>query len=305
MHHNRNPSECLDYYCDAGNGCGQSCAEIDIQEGNKFSWRSSLHGSGDYDGLGKGVGGGGADWSGPRDWSTAEYGPNASCIDTSKPFQVEAGFPADADCQLIAMEITLSQATRSDCKLKLAIDSYAGMAEMSKALAAGMTPVVNYWNSADMLWMDGKGADGQGPCGTDKPDQCSNRTKFSNFSVVAIPGSKCKAKLTNQVPAWPQVVETDAKESIVTTTTFLPTTTTLLTGKGIGGFAVTGPFGFLAGVVCVALIYVVMVYIRRRQSHQTSEKPTRRTLQRMVTSSNSSLASLEPIAEQRELEQQA
>merc|ERR1719150_2502727 len=106
MHQNSQPSECSDYYCDANNVCGQSCAEIDIQEGNKFSWHSTLHGEVDHGGLGKGIGGGGAGWSGPRDWSTAEYGPGASCIDTSKPFQVEVGFPADAACQLLAMEQT-------------------------------------------------------------------------------------------------------------------------------------------------------------------------------------------------------
>jgi hypothetical protein len=186
----------------------------------------------------------------------------------------------------MAMEITLSQATRSDCKLKLAIGSYSGMAEMSKALAAGMTPIVSYWKSADMLWFDGKGVDGQGPCETDNPDQCSKRTKFSNFSIEAIPGSKCSAKLTNQQPTEP-----------VTTTTFMAveTTTTLVVAEGVGGFNIqAGSFGFLAGGLSVLLAFAVSGQlrdsIRSRQAQKTSQKQER-TLQR-VTSSQNSLASL-------------
>merc|ERR1712109_183424 len=145
------------------------------------------------------------------------------------PFQVDVEFPADANCNLLGMEITLSQAAQSDCKLKLPIYSYHSMHELSQALAAGMTPIVSYWNSADMLWMDGKGADGQGPCATDRPGACGKSTKFSNFSVAAIPGTMCKAKLTNQQPAEPDLVDlvTDApaeeSTAAATTTTFLAT----------------------------------------------------------------------------------
>jgi len=53
------PSECSDFYCDANNVCGQSCVGIDIQEGNKCSWHSTLHGKADPGGLGTGIGGGG------------------------------------------------------------------------------------------------------------------------------------------------------------------------------------------------------------------------------------------------------
>ena len=305
MHQNSHKSECSDYYCDANNVCGESCAEIDIQEGNKFSWHSTLHSKWDRFGVGKGVGGGGADWSGSRDWSTSEYGPGATCIDTSKPFQVEVAFPADSHCQLVGMEITLSQKARSDCKLKVAVDNYWGMPELSKALAAGMTPIVSYWNSDDMLWMDGKGADGQGPCARDRPDECGKRTKFSNFSVAAIPGTACKAKLTYQQPAEPDLLVTDAPEArtktITTPTTTMlkastvtnampittTTTTTLLASagiadRGVGSFevpiGVVGTLGFLAGALSVSIVVVVMGYIRSRQSQK---------MQRTLPSSNS------------------
>jgi len=301
MRQNSNPSECHDYYCDANNVCGQSCAEIDVQEGNKFSWHSTLHGKRDHGGLGKGIGGGGAGWNGPRDWLTSEYGPAASCVDTSKPFQVEVAFPADGSCQLMAMEITISQADRSDCELKLAIDNYGGMPEMTAALTAGMTPIVSYWKSADMLWMDGKGADGQGACAADKPDDCGKWAKFSNFSVSAIAGSACVSKLTDQEPAKPGLSET---ESMATTTSPMASEDTI--GKGVGSFdiplQVVAPLGFIAGALSTSLLYVVMGYIRNRQSQQVPQTPQMRTLQHSMASSNS-LMSQAIIVEQREAEQ--
>ena len=317
-----------DYYCDANNVCGQSCAEIDIQEANKLSWHSTLHSMHDKIGVGKGVGGGGVGWSGPRDWSTSEYGPGASCINTSKPFQVEVAFPADANCQLVGMEITLSQVARSDCELKLAIHNYWGMPELTKALAAGMTPIVSYWNSADMFWMDGKGADGQGPCARDSPDSCGKSTKFSNFSVSAIPGTACKAKLTDQQPAEPDLLVTDApdvlltdasvKESTTTMptttmpTTTMPTTTMTMTtttttpplsstgiaDRGAGSFEVpigmvrTLGLGFLAGALFMSIVFVVVGFIRSRQSQK---------MKQTLPSSNSlvSMASARELAQQQ------
>ena len=38
-----------------------------------------------------------------------------------------------------------------------------------------------------MLWMDGKGADGLGPCETDDPSQCSATVQFSDFTVESLP----------------------------------------------------------------------------------------------------------------------
>jgi hypothetical protein len=306
MHQNREASECSDYYCDANNVCGQSCAEIDIQEGNKFSWHTTLHAKTDHGGVGKGYGGGGANWNGPRDWSSSTYGPGASCIDTMVPFQVEVAFPADASCQLTAMEVTLSQAARSDCQLKVAIDKYDGMPEMSAALSAGMTPIASYWASADMLWMDGKGADGMGACASDSPHECGKQTTFSKFSVESIPGSACVVQLTSQGPAKPAKPAEPAAAPATKTTT---TTAFIVDEGGDSVFQVpprlVGPLGFLAGALCAALPLTAFGYFQKQGMERVADAATtQRTFQTSSMNSNS-LMSMASIAEMQESEQQA
>mmetsp|Transcript_45065 Transcript_45065/g.130395 ORF Transcript_45065/g.130395 Transcript_45065/m.130395 type:complete len:418 (-) Transcript_45065:237-1490(-) len=195
---NDRPSECGDHYCDANDVCGESCAEIDIQEGNRFSWHSTLHGSVDHTGLGKGYGGGGPGWSGPRDWDAAHFGPKGKCVDTDAPFEVSVSFPVDGQGKLSSMDVTLSQAGR-DCPLKISISGYSAMAELDAALSAGMTPIVSYWSSDEMLWMDGKGMDGQGPCAEDLPSRCGSAVSFSGFSVT--PAFPATATTTAASPA--------------------------------------------------------------------------------------------------------
>jgi len=183
MRQNKHKSECGDHYCDANNVCGESCTEIDIQEGNRFSWHSTLHGSTDHVGVGKGYGGGGPGWNGPRDWSPTDFGPGGRCIDTNAPFEVSVSFPTDGAGKLKAMDLFLSQ-EGSECPLSIYIGDYGRMAELETALAAGMTPIVSYWSSAEMLWMDGKGMDNQGPCAQDFPDRCEEAVRFYGFSVT-------------------------------------------------------------------------------------------------------------------------
>lgn len=180
MRQNPQISTCSDYYCDANEVCGVSCAEIDIQENNKHAWHSTLHSATDHSGVGAGYGGGDS-WNGPRDFTSAQYGPGSACVDTLKPIEVEVAFPVDGTGHLQAMEVTLTQKGRR-CPLRMKIGDYANMAQLSDALAAGMTPVISYWKSGDMLWMDGKGADGLGPCAADT-QTCGAAVKFSNFHV--------------------------------------------------------------------------------------------------------------------------
>jgi hypothetical protein len=182
------------------------------------------------------------------------------------------------------MEITLSQAARSDCTQKLSMGDYSEMPELSKAFAAGMTPIVSYWLSADMDWTDGKGANGQRPCTKDSLDDCGERMKFSNFSVANIPGTVCNAKLTNQQPAEPGLVETNtsAKQSTMNATTLLASDDTA--EGAAGGFDVPrqmlGPLGyFLAGALFMSLAFEGMRFICCRQSQQMPETPRQRTWQ--------------------------
>mmetsp|Transcript_173585 Transcript_173585/g.422198 ORF Transcript_173585/g.422198 Transcript_173585/m.422198 type:complete len:409 (-) Transcript_173585:270-1496(-) len=264
---NDRPSECGDHYCDANDVCGESCAEIDIQEGNRFSWHSTLHGSVDHTGLGKGYGGGGPGWSGPRDWDAAHFGPKGKCVDTDAPFEVSVSFPVDGQGKLSSMDVTLSQAGR-DCPLKISISGYSAMAELDAALSAGMTPIVSYWASDDMLWMDGKGADGLGPCWKDLPDRCGDSVRFYDFSVT---------------PAFPATTGT-------TTTTANPPTATgggphVVRAFFLGAFSmmVTQVFGVLALWAAWTLWY------KRREDPVC---PSVSPLRRVVTGSSQSLLTL-------------
>lgn len=90
------------------------------------------------------------------------------------------------------MKVTLSQAGRS-CILQASVDKYYakgrdGMAELSRALAAGMTPVISYWSSRDMQWMDGVGRQGRGACLSDG-DVCPESVRFSSFAVEELRGA--------------------------------------------------------------------------------------------------------------------
>merc|ERR1712107_82984 len=59
-----------------------------------------------------------------------------------------------------------------------------GMAEMADALRAGMTPILSYWDSKNMLWLDGMGPDLKGPCRQDLVVPCpANGVHMYDFSV--------------------------------------------------------------------------------------------------------------------------
>lgn len=219
MRHNERLSKCSDYYCDANSVCGEACTEIDMQEANRYAWRSTVHSHRDPDGFGKGYGGGGYGWNGARDWTSTEYGPGAECIDTSEPFQVAISFPVNAHGKLAAMEVTLTQ-KGSPCPLSLTIDDYAGMDELSESLRAGMTPVISYWSSSELYWLDGQGADFKGPCAQEQPTGCAKSVRYYGFSVEshglvqsASPGhslvgksDSSKGRHKRHVPAEPQSV---------------------------------------------------------------------------------------------------
>jgi len=196
-------SSCNDYYCDANKVCDVGCAEVDIQEASKRAWHSTLHAADDGYGTGGGFGGG-ESWNGPRDFTAQEYGPGARCIDTMFPFQVAVSFPVQGG-KLQAMKVTLTQAGKG-CPLTVSIGQYDKMSEMGSAIAAGMTPVISYWKSRDMLWMDGKGKDGLGPCEIDG-QHCGESVKFYGFSVEDIPGQSPPPKPQTPLQTPPTAVK--------------------------------------------------------------------------------------------------
>merc|ERR1719433_2340853 len=87
------------------------------------------------------------------------------------------------------MEVELFQEGR-DCRLKKRVGDSAAVPELSEALRAGMTPVAAYRISQDMLWMDGKGSDGLGPCKSDNAmGTCGSTVRFSAFSMSRLGSS--------------------------------------------------------------------------------------------------------------------
>lgn len=184
---NSDPSTCGDYYCDANKVCGVRCTEIDIMEANRHAWLTTLHGSEDGMGKGDGLGGGKVDAlgkfveNGPRSFTKEQYGPGGGCVDTSMSFQVEASFPV-VNAVLQSVEVRLSQQGKP-CDLTLRVGDYSYMEELTQALWNGMTPMISYWKSKDLQWLDGAGVDGQGFC-TDETQSCSDSIRLSDFSVT-------------------------------------------------------------------------------------------------------------------------
>jgi len=180
LQHNDKLSNCSDYYCDANQVCGMKCAEVDIQEANEGAWRSTLHGRNDSVGRGAGFGG-----TGPhrRAFSAHDYGPGSRCIDTRHDFDVAASFPVDSNGKLKAMELQLTQAGKP-CDIFFSIDEYRDMDEVSEALRMGMTPIISYWRSKHMRWLDGTGKDGK-DCKADHPRECADYVKFYGFTIGA------------------------------------------------------------------------------------------------------------------------
>jgi hypothetical protein len=190
MRYNSDASQCGDYCCGAAQvkQCGVSCPTISLQDANQYAWSTSVHLSNDADGKSVGYGGG-SEKPGRRHWSDAEYGPQAKCIDTTWPFRVSVSFKEKFAGMLDRIEVTLSQEDRHDCTLKESITEYnfkkeSGLAEFSRILEKGVTPMLSYSGGEDMTWLDGVGADGKGPCVRDVPKMCPQSVKFYDFEVT-------------------------------------------------------------------------------------------------------------------------
>jgi len=174
LHQNAQPSKCGDYYCDACSVCGVACAEIDIQEANLYAFHSTTHLWDDPGGR-VGLRAGGKD----------NYGPGGLCIDTRKAFEVAVSFPLDQWGHLMAINVTLSQ-RGSSCPISGSVGHYLSkrrpaLKELEEALRGGMTPILSYWNSPTMLWLDGES------CPEDTPSLCADTAEFWDFSIENMP----------------------------------------------------------------------------------------------------------------------
>jgi len=184
-----------DPYCDAsGSWPGQveRCGEIDLFEGNKFGWHSTLHNKMDHPGQQGGFGGMQQQdmmyGTGPRDMTGDEYGPGGSIIDTEQPFHVAISFPQGPDGSLVDMIVMLYQdgkdtavewrvnkkreregldCSRTDCDncfskpgCEYGQEDLRSFADM---LSNGMT-VQSTWWGCDEPWLDGTLDDEEGGC---------------------------------------------------------------------------------------------------------------------------------------------
>jgi len=173
-----------------GRQCPLPCPGIVLQMANQYAWSSSLHARGDALGASTGFGGRVGNASG---WSAETYRPGSECIDTSWPFEVAVSFPVNEEGTLAAMEVILSQDGK-DCPLAGHVRWYDapngvdGIKELSELLSEGMTPVIEYVSSSDMMWLDGARGDGAGPCVRDAPEACADAVRFYGFAVEGLAG---------------------------------------------------------------------------------------------------------------------
>ena len=171
MRGNSNPGNCEgDYYCDANNVCGVRCDEVDLMEANTRAFHSAAHTL--YDGGGQASGYGG----GQHAFRNGQYGPAASTIDTMQPFRVHAFFGTSGG-SLTAIRMTLEQQGKT-LQFSMAPSWY--MRRLTASFEAGMTPVMSYWSSSQMDWLNSP------PCGrstSTMQDACGEVAVLSNMAI--------------------------------------------------------------------------------------------------------------------------
>jgi len=178
------------WYCDAQPTADSVCPEMDLMEANKHGWRTTAHSMYDASGQGDGVGNGKA-------FTSAQYGPGGSHVDTNQPFRASISFATDGKGRLI--DVLLSLAGKKTLTASVVPKDYA--LDFTFPLKAGMTPVISYWTAADMTWLDSMGYnatgvsyDGSGNDGCpwdwktgypadDNQDTCANAVSISDISL--------------------------------------------------------------------------------------------------------------------------
>jgi hypothetical protein len=136
MGYEPSPGDCEHYYCDANNGCGNRCDEIDLMEANRFAFHSVAHRYNDGGGRGDGFGG-------LKRNPGSSYGPGTSyTINTLLPFRVHCKF--DSASSLTNIQTTLEQEDRS---VSFSVASASYLASLDQSTKAGVTLVLSYWQA--------------------------------------------------------------------------------------------------------------------------------------------------------------
>merc|ERR1740121_971906 len=196
--------------CDASGSFPERCGEIDLMEGNKHSWHSTLHNPVDQAGQGGGIGGVGQPdqnfGAGPRDMTSAQYGPGGSVIDTEQPFNAAVSFPQKDDGSLADMVVILYQDGKDTAiewrvnkpradptrepPLTCEEDSCPNcfrkpgchykekdLKIFAQWLSQGMTPLSTYWDYPGNGWLDGAMPGEEGMCALDGKGKLGTQEK--------------------------------------------------------------------------------------------------------------------------------
>ena len=190
MQRNTNAGDCAaEHYCDANNGCGVRCDEIDLMEASSYAFHSVAHRYDDENGEGGGPGG--------SYGSNAAYGPGSLTIDTTQPFRVHNRFSAGS---LHSIRTILEQDGRT-LEWEMASASY--LSALDASVAAGMTPVISYWRAGNngMGWLD------RPPCGDYDVPSCGaaiiSNLELSNFPPPPLPTVPPPAPPLPSIPPSP------------------------------------------------------------------------------------------------------
>ena len=190
-------------YCDAVGWNGFPCPEMDLFEGNRFAMTSTMHGCRDMDaapqrwrdGLfknprfpGSSYHGACDNWGCPhasKEWPKLTYGPGPRYrINTNAAYTVRVAFPTDADGDLRAIEVELSQGSTtltvppSWCEQP----ESESLRLMSQPLRDGMVIVASHWG--DAAWASWLSAP---PCPETESCFATADFAFSNIVVNGVP----------------------------------------------------------------------------------------------------------------------
>jgi len=153
MRYSQDPGQCDgDFYCNAGAECGVRCAEARIMSANRFTWMTSLHNT-NHDVERQSVIFG------------QLYRPKSQCIDTDRPFKVDATVSLDASSLLVKL-------TQGNCF----VETVATGPGLDRELRRGMTLALSYTKNVRTF--------GHRSCREYEPQLCPESVELSRFTLA-------------------------------------------------------------------------------------------------------------------------